>query len=93
MTKMLHPIVKQLAKERRARKIHILALEKRTGYSRSMLEKLECGHRRPSFVALTVLASTLGYEIVLRRKSQLDKVKVKATETKTRKEIRYGTSG
>lgn len=67
----IHPIAQQLADERKAQEIHMSVLEDHVGYSRSLLMKLECGHRSPSFASLNAWAGALGFDVVLQRKGPL----------------------
>lgn len=64
---MKHPIVTQLANERRTSGMSVLELADLAGYGESLFTKLECGQRSPSFAALNAWAEALGYEVSLRR--------------------------
>lgn len=64
----LKPIVRQLVDERRAKGIKIQTVCDKVGRCESLMRKLECGQRPPTFTVLNAWADVFGYEIVLRRK-------------------------
>jgi len=64
----IHPAVQQLVEGRKQQRLKLGDVAEMSGFSESMLEKSECGHRFPSFSALNAWADALGYEIVLRPK-------------------------
>lgn len=66
----IHPIAKQLAKERRAIGQSIHQLSERCGYSESFLSKVECGARHPSMAAMVTWAQSLGFDVVLQRRPE-----------------------
>lgn len=63
-----HPIAQQLAQARRTSGMSVLELSDRTGYGESLLQKLECGHRTPSFSSLLAWTEALGYDLTVTRK-------------------------
>jgi transcriptional regulator with XRE-family HTH domain len=67
--KSLTPIARQLAEARQTSKMSVLELADRTGYGESLIQKLECGQRKPSFSSLLAWTEALGYDLTVTRKS------------------------
>ena len=63
-----HPVVEQLAKERKLAGMKIADLAYQVGRCQSLMEKYEYGGRIPNFPVLTAWADVFGYEVVLKKK-------------------------
>ena len=70
MAKFIHPVAKELARERRERNLSVEDVSEKSGYSTSYIRKKECGGRPPSFGAINAWAETLGFDVVLKKKSE-----------------------
>lgn len=72
-----HPIVKQLAKERRLTGKRLEELSDQIGRCQSLMEKYEYGARYPTFPVLCAWVDSLGFDLTLTRKDPNAAVKVK----------------
>jgi transcriptional regulator with XRE-family HTH domain len=70
MKARIQPLIRQLAQERRAAGLKLGDVADRAGYSESYFEKLEAGHRNPLLPTLNAWAEVLGWELVLKKRSE-----------------------
>jgi len=70
MIKPVHPAIRELANKRRTEKMSIGEFAEKSGYSESYLSKLECGMSNPTFGSLSILADTLGFEVIVTLKEK-----------------------
>lgn len=71
MSRVVHPAVRELALKRRSIHLSVDDYAEKSGYSNSYISKLECGMSNPTFGSLSILADTLGFEVIVTLKEKV----------------------